>query len=216
VWLVVIYKTTDSLNQVLKGYGRIDVGDVRPVVVGLIAARVHEKAQIDVKYLKPSVRALRVLMTGFMGGRIPKSQLGVDPSERGILEWRNELRDYLAASEETGYTFRKKMLYPPVMALGLVTLRYKSVSASEFWLHVAKQDRLEQHTGPWHLAAFLREMELKQGVEDQRRTARRVASCWNAFIENRTVNHTSVGDVRKPARIEGTPYTTKQLIREVF
>lgn len=213
--LVVIRQLAESAQAVGEAYGRIDTGAVRTPAEAMSALMMAETTGLTQTQLNKMWSAVKVLMNGFMGQTATGNRWEYRVRSRvmrGIVQWKGEARLYFDAIQPGSETHRARLSSAAVLAVGLVTLRYQPERALEFWSQVGARADLQVDTGPWKLVEFVTENPLRI-VND---ASRRVAGCWNAFYHNRPLSRLQVKSVTIPINIDGTPYNTTRIIREVF
>lgn len=213
--LIVVRQIASSINQVYNAYRRLDIGMNRSPAAGIIGGRVHEATGIGKRELPKFIGALKILMNGFQNQTATGNQWKYrnrDVLVRGIYQWQEEARHFFRVADMAAKFHGRRMYSAPVFALALVTLRYQEERALAFWERVAKRDRLQEHSGEWHAVDVITGEPMRYVA----RVTRRLASCWNAAYEGRTIIRTVIKDEGNPIRVLGTPYNGSRIIRETF
>lgn len=103
----------------------------------------------------------------------------------------------------------------PIFSVALVTARFQPDKALEFWRSVAANDGLRRGQPDWILRDFLARLST-QTVRDYPSMERRVAACWNGFMEEREMAFARVEQGTDgswaPIKLVGTPYTGERTI----
>jgi len=126
-----------------------------------------------------------------------------------LLEWvplyKWEINAIYQAISPCTKEDRNIIIKQPVLAVGLITMRYAPDKAREFWSQVAKDDGIERYDArktirSWLVAASVRRFSTEQRVYGTE-ISRAVALAWNAWCDNRTLRYTIVRDTTKPLEL---------------
>lgn len=113
---------------------------------------------------------------------------------------------YAACLEGMSGARRLKMVSGAVTAVAVVTLRFQSVKAWEFWTGVANNDGLKR--GDPRLA-FVTDMMMRKVQAGSVDTFAPAIIAWNAFFNDRDLRLIKVLDSFKP-EIDGTPFNGRK------
>ena len=186
-WFVCIFHSVNSVNEILA------------------AQNMAHEMRLKPKHLKTFNAATRLIVTGFDDGSRAMYFSHFD----AVLDLMHLLRDaaegYLDAIEGGVPNVNMRLHAAPVMAVGLITFHYSLDIAKTFWRDIAQDDGLRQGDPRKVLVEYLKDTNVhheKDGVY-----ARKVAYCWNAQVDGRTIPSTIKNVKEKaPIEIKGTPY----------
>lgn len=104
----------------------------------------------------------------------------------------------------------------PIFAVALVTARFQPEKARAFWGAVAANDGLRRGQPDWVMRDFLARLSTST-VREYPAMERRVATCWNAHMEQRAIAFVSARQNDDgewaPIKLVGTPYDGRQTIQ---
>jgi hypothetical protein len=100
---------------------------------------------------------------------------------------------------------KKKLMSGAVTAVAVITLRYQSDTAWQFWYGVAQNDGLKRGD-PRH--ALVMDMLSRQGTANKTQAFAPPIIAWNAYFNERELRLVKVMDSFKPV-IDGTPFDGK-------
>lgn len=135
-----------------------------------------------------------------------------------LLEWAPPAR-VLFGAIHTGHSpdpVTIRIGNAPIFAVALVTARFQPDRAATFWGAVAANDGLRRGQPDWILRDFLARLSTAT-VREYPGMERRVAACWNAFMEERAMAFVAAkaGEDGEwaPIKLLGTPYDGRQTIQ---
>lgn len=135
-----------------------------------------------------------------------------------LLEWAPTARTLFEAIH-TGHApdmVALRIHNAPIFAVALVTARFEPEKAQKFWGSVSANDGLRRGQPDWILRDFLARLSTST-VREYPAMERRVAACWNAFMEGRTMGfvaaHPNADGDWAPIKLIGTPYDGRQTIQ---
>ncbi len=156
-------------------------------------------------------QGVRIIRDGFIhkepGGSVISLRSRV-VQKRAIEDWIPAAKLYFAAVRDCQTPeLRPRFYNAAVTAIGLITCRYQPQLAETFWRRVAANDLLGNRSPEQALVTMM--------ITTATRTigsggyARRVASVWNAYCENRKIGQARALFMTSPMRLIGTPYRGK-------
>lgn len=217
--LYLILACKNTLAEVDALYRRLDIHSPRTLQDRLRASDLAEKVDLNDWELKATSHAMAILSDGFATNS-PYARKGNTVTSDDDLriqltqEWAPEARQFFECLKGCITKDRGKFQNGTLLAFALVTFRYQSGRASEFWRAVALNDGLERFTPEWTFRN--RVFEEGQSRYTVPEYSRRMALCWNAWYEGRRKLERLIlreDSVDRPIRISGTPYTFDRRIR---
>lgn len=126
------------------------------------------------------------------------------PDERvaAVTAWGPYAQQYYTAIEGTVRHLRAGLKRANTTAIALLTFRYEPERAAAFWQLVATNDGLVKGTPEHSLVNFVLPSRSEQSAQRQ---THRLAVCWNAAYEGRSLSLPRVADASKPVALRGTP-----------
>lgn len=216
----VLHVPMHSLSDAIWEYIGTDDNLPRHMKDLIKVSQIAAKARLSPARLKEMAGALVLLATGFQMHRIGTGGSSWDFLKdrdlklRAILQWAGEGRAYFECMEGASTKLVQKLRQSSRLAVGLVTFRHRPVEAEQFWSRTAANDGLRKGDPCKVLVDLLlegHEGAYKSPIGD----SRRVAVCWNAYIEGRSLDYAKVPLIR-PIRLAGTPYNGEKVIEEFF
>jgi hypothetical protein len=135
-----------------------------------------------------------------------------------LLEWAPFARVVTNATH-TGHSLDPaglRIFNAPIFGVALVTARFQPDKALEFWRAVAANDGLRRGDADWVLRDFLARLSTAT-VRDYPGMERRVAACWNAYMEERQLAFSrveqNIDGTWSPIKLVGTPYSGQRTIQ---
>ena len=128
-----------------------------------------------------------------------------------MREWAGDARLFFDCLRGATHGDRNRFRNGTMIAFAILTMRYQPVKAQEFWTAIALNDGLLRGTPQW----YFRNQIMEQGRKNHHSAemARRMASCWNAYMTGKTINSTVVKNLAANINILGTPYSYHKQIR---
>lgn len=216
--LSVIDVACSSMEEVAIAYGVIDTQLKRSVSDMFSALNMAEEIGLTNTLLSKLGTGVKILKTEFA----PKNLKNIHP---------NDLKGWIREYAESGKRFFSIIAGAPqemttglqrgtTVAVALATIRYASHFFGEariesFWRGVAFDDRLSitdaRKVAHIHLLTTGFSggglSRTKRSIVSESYSARYLAHCFNAFVENREITKTLVRDSSAPIVIDGTPFT---------
>jgi hypothetical protein len=123
-----------------------------------------------------------------------------------MVAWKTPIYAYCRNIQGASGKTRNWFMRAPVMAVGIVTMRWTPEKATDFWYRLSNNDGLLKGTPEHALYEILTNFEVSQRGADW--YSRAVANCWNAFMQNRPLNIVRVYREHEssPILIKGTPW----------
>ncbi len=200
----ILVKPAKSMEQIERWYGCIDQGLKRSTRDAIKAQNLHEELGVSERHAARLSAAVKLIASGFQdggkghgmrtGGR---SNIAVSDLMR---EWAKESKQYyslIAGGEKANiYLFDRA----PVIACGLLTLRYNSEKAITFWEGIAQDDGLRREDPRKRFLIWLQENKEKIST-----TARSFSVAWRNYIEGRELKLLRPTEPSTPLKIMGVP-----------
>jgi len=121
-----------------------------------------------------------------------------------VEKWLNNSQDYFESIRGGQAYIVNRMRGVPIVAVALVTFKFQCTDAKAFWHEVAYAKDLKQGMPAQVLVSLLMQTNVrKMGREAM---SRRVARCWNAFFERRSLERSQVRNTTALIEIAGTPF----------
>lgn len=208
----VLKRIAKSMRQVQDWYSSIDQGLRRTARDAIRAQNIPQELDISERHAGRLSGAVKLIATGFSdvtaknatlsGATLNKAARVRARSNAAVSEllraWAVEGRTYfnlLHGGEPTNmYLFERA----PVIACGLLTIRYVPERAVEFWQGIARDDGLSKDDPRKRFLVFLRDKkERPPGV------ARGFSPAWRAFLEGRSLDLLRPEKATSPISIRG-------------
>jgi hypothetical protein len=207
-WMLLI--ECSSQDEVRSMYIHTDIGKTRTIMDGLKASGVAEEINCAEVLVRRGMQAMRLLGAGFDYQTYRKNVPDRDELFARVLEWQ----DQLVATEEitagSNRIIRRALSNQPTLGVMLVTLRWASRQAYEFWMKVSQADNLVSRTPAHTLFTHLGSTRVND--ENTAIYAKRVAACWNAHIAGVALAQTQVRVSDKPIEIATSPATGRRIV----
>lgn len=100
-----------------------------------------------------------------------------------VQKWAKEAREYEDILKKVKGVMRRKLMSPGVLAVAVVTLRYRPLAARDFWMGVADNDGLRRHDPRQTFINDLLTRSTNTGAIRQR--VQQPALAWNAYYQGR-------------------------------
>lgn len=201
-------------TEVAKIYGTTDIGRSRNINDYIRALSIEHEFGFPPSYTNKLGVAVSFMQAGF---RTP-NRTEITPEERV-----RQMRRYSVAAsayEEilTDIGTRScyvKMKIAGVMSVALVTLdeatrTYGDDKVANFWIGMGRDDGLRIGDPRKTANSHLFEVGISAAAKNRRAsasyTARYLANCFNAWVENREIKYTRVPDANAPISITGTSF----------
>lgn len=126
-------------------------------------------------------------------------------------EYAKAAARYAACLEGLGGPRRKRLLNSAVAAVAVITFKYQSESAWQFWLGVAQNDGLKRGD-PRHALAMDLLSRNRSGGAGTMHSFGPAMIAWNAFYEDRQLQLIRMMPESFVPRIEGTPFDGKKKV----
>lgn len=134
-----------------------------------------------------------------------------------LLEWAPFARVVFEATR-TGHDpdqAARRIYNAPIFSVAMATARFQPERAAEFWRNVAANDGLRRNHADWIMRDFLARLSTST-VRQWPSMERRVAACWNAFMEDRELSFARVepnfDGSWSPIKLVGTPYNGQRSV----
>jgi len=198
---LVVEREVDSMKEVAEIYFKTDRGRARSTRDTFTVFDLDQQLQLNKWQQDALASAIKVLMVGFDR---ETATTGVRIADEIILDaihdWAEAARQYFSTVEGGDGAFGRRFYASPVLAVALVTFKFSPTKAKEFWSKIAQNDGLRKHSPEHAAATYLLTTRVQDvGVATY---ARKLASCWNAYLEGRTLSRV-YGDKTRPIEIKG-------------
>jgi hypothetical protein len=209
-----------SMNDVAAEYATLDAHRVRQTKDLLRGYDLDEQLGFPVSDQERVARTAGILASGFGKASHLRFARTVQFRLPYLLEWAPVARIVFDAIH-TGHSPDPptiRITNAPIFAVALVTARFQPDKSQAFWGAVAANDGLRRGQPDWILRDFLARLSTST-VREWPGMSRRVAACWNAYMEDRPMAFARAEPSREtgdwaPIKLIGTPYdgqTTVQL-----
>lgn len=201
----VLIQDAQTWAEIHKLYYRQDRGGRgRTEAEVLIAVGVAERYGMTSTLARSVFKAQPLIANNFVWPRIHD-----DPSLRnddlrldGCKPWWSIAATYGRIIDAAPRMVRKRLEAAQAVAVGLVTLKYQTEKASEFWAGVAGDDGLRRDDPRKALLIDLAAREWARGGTEG---ALAIATAWNAWFEDRPLKSVHIYEDAS-VRIKGTPF----------
>lgn len=215
---IVVERTLADEDAVAVDYTRTDKGKRRTVADDYRTLSIEEELGVTATQANNLGSACVLILNDFRS--TAQSKIHSDDRLRMMREYGDAMGDYLEVLAGSSADFRHRLMRAATLGVALVTFRFSSSVYSkpkveEFWKGVAFDDGLRA-TDPRKIAnRHLLEVGMVGGAAMSPKVAsvayssRYLASCFNAYIDDRSLNFTKVLDTAKPISIKGSPFSGK-------
>lgn len=214
--LCLIMEDKATMAEVDAAYRRLDGHRPRTLQDRLRASDLSDVTFLNDWEIRQLGHAVAVLATGF-GENNPHDRRR-NPVAREddlriqlIREWADDARKFFDCLKGCNHAERNAFRNPTLIAVALVTIRYRPQEATRFWTTIAQNDGLERDTPEW----VFRNRVFAEGQTGQQRTewARKIAVCWNHYFKgNRSLKAVIVKNPGANIELLGTPYSYERRI----
>jgi hypothetical protein len=124
-------------------------------------------------------------------------------------KWSDYSHEWFRMVKEAPSDLQHDLRKGPIIAVGITTIKYQPNYAKVFWETFMSQSGLKHGNPDYALTMFVRNIPVKKIYAPD--YCRRIATCWNAYYENRGLKNVREG--KPPIRICGTPFNEKRSLR---
>lgn len=190
-----------------RAYAAMDQGTKRTPRQGLIALGAHERLGVPIASAEAAVAALRAI-----GGRFESDQYhtalsqrlkSAEPQDELLTLWHKEIYSYTHCIKGSDMRVQHRFLRKPVMAVGLLTMRYAPLEATQFWTSTALNNGLLRGQPERVLYDYLTLNDSRSRTLPYHCSV--VAGCWNAFVQGREIQKV-MGFEDRPISLKKTPF----------
>jgi hypothetical protein len=157
--------------------------------------------------------AVRFIAGGLSSGAasVRSNTLTTQEHYEHMLDWKDEIETFFLCTQGATKRMTHQISRRAVLSVALITLRFCSETAIQFWSRVARNSGLNRGETCHTLAEYL----ISGRAVDERPhvTAFRVAAAWNAYYQNREITILRATDYAGTPRIHGTPVTGNMLMK---
>jgi len=203
------------------GYGRLDIGLTRTPQDMFSAIHLSEEVGLGPDMINRVGTSVKFINAGFHVVSSNYARLATDDQADMIREYSQAAGAYTEIIAGMPMEMRAGMLRSATMSVALATLRFASTTlgkskVEDFWTGVTFDDGLSigdpRKTANRHI--------LTTGMPSGKRvsnktvwsasySARYLANCWNAWVDDREIKQTRVADERSKISLAGTPFNGK-------
>lgn len=211
IQLTLAYYSCDDDADVARLYSRFDKGGRTPRDV-YRALGIAENMELKDRQLHKLYAALRFMNCGFSRKNF------VDKGEDTLAEayyWKDEAHEFFNAVKSSLTVIHAA----PIMSVALVTFRFQSKIANEFWSQVAGDDGLAKNDPRKILNKFIQENRIQysgfnRGIKPitPEHLSRAVATAWNAYFSGQPLTKITVYDADREILIRGTPFKRSEIV----
>jgi hypothetical protein len=212
--LVVIIVNAASENEVRAAYYNSDIGLSRPLSDAICISGVMGETGLTQKEVEIVASATKFIQSGLADRKNGSKRLverNRDVRLQAVRHWGAPAKAYFEAMADHDELLRKVVYNKTPVAVGILTFQYQPERAARFWRAVAANDGLRK--GSAEHAAFGLLATATNDKLPANLYARKLAYCWNAYMEGRDVKLIVVRDPKKPLLLKGTPYDGVQVLR---
>jgi hypothetical protein len=211
---VVVFHAVTTMAEVAELYYRNDIGKRRTVKDMFTASGLSEELCLTKSDLTFFAGAVKILDKNFLSKSM--SKWSPDDIRNLLIEWRRECQQFYKVTYGGESTVIHKLRNGGVLSVALMTFRVYPEKAVHFWHAVACNSGLIDGQPERTLVKYLMKYYARKSSELD--TIRRVAQCWNAYVEGKRIEQTKPSDLDKPVVIKGKPIEVQEeeLIREAL
>jgi hypothetical protein len=188
----------ESMEEVRQAFIRTDIGLKRTIHDAVRMAHLDEELGTSAHNAKCVMSGMSLLLS-----RNARSGAHREDLLLAAREWKPEIKAYLAAAEHPSMLLKGRLVASPVLFVGLITVRFQREKAVEFWSAVAQNSGLVKDQPEAKLVEFLGSVIRIETRDDD--IIRRIAVCWNAAYEKKTISRIQVGNPKRSIELRGTP-----------
>ena len=211
IQLTLAYYSCDDDVDVARLYSRFDKGGRTPRDV-YRALGIAENMELKDSQLHKLYAALRFMNCGFSRKNF------VNRGEDTLAEaycWKDETHEFFNAVKSSLTVIHAT----PIMSVALITFRFQSKIANEFWSQVAEDDGLAKNDPRKILNKFIQENRIQYSGFNRgtkpitpEHLARAVATAWNAYFSGKSLTKLTVYKANREILIKGTPFKRAEII----
>lgn len=196
----------DTDDDVARLYYHEDTNRRRSFHDSVRAIEFVERLGINQTQIKQTAAALRWARSNFGADRKVYDYVTQDDMLEWVPMYKWEVNAIYQAISPCTKEDRNIIIKQPVLAVGLITMRYAPDKAKEFWAQVAQDDGMERYDPrktirSWLIASSIRKFASEGRVVQGTEISRAVALAWNAWCDGRTLRYTLVRDTTKPLEL---------------
>ena len=212
--LPVMYYEVPDESEEAKLYSRIDRQRRRNFADSVRATGICADVNMTPTMIAKTASALRFIKGDFGISRGYSRAVSDDELLEWIPFWAWETRAVYNAITPCSGEDRSLIVQVPVFAVALITMRYKTEKARDFWRQVAQDDGIERGDPRktlrnWLLSTKRRRSDMSRAV-DYTEISRGVMLAWNAWVEDRPLKNMPRQISAGRAKIVGTSYSGAQ------
>jgi len=211
------YETDEDFSI---AYGHFDQHSKRSLTDTLRAAGIDSEFGFTVRQMRHMASAVKAIHESRFGADRKATANAIEDLQEWIRYYVDAAELYWEAIDGAPGFLRSPLDRAATMSVALVTCKFGSISYGEdktfdFWRGIALDDGLSANDPRKVANRHLLTAVMSSGNGGNRDGANRVtpaysarylANCWNAWIENRKIGSTNVRDVAQDIHILGTPF----------
>lgn len=205
-WTVVVHQCR-SMDAVRSLYYKFDTNTkIRQASQVLAGVGFADKTGLSRQMAVALFNAVPFIASGFGTSKRDQDILVNRVMDRRLAlasQYVDAAREYEICLEGTPARIKKKFMSGGVTAVALVTLRYQSAVAADFWKGAASNDGLRKGDPRLTLYNDLNSRQMNAGSSSQ--SVNSPATAWNAYFDNRNLKIIKVY-ARRAVTISGTPF----------
>lgn len=202
LFLPIVICDCPAWDDVALLYVTTDNGKFRKPQEGFKPYDMTQRLDLNEWQLRSLYAALRIIEEDFVPGRTRK---GVWMMKDMMAQWSPHMHNYINATKTS--QFARRFMRRDLAATGIATFADAYEKASDFWTQVAVDDGLRVGDPRKVLHRFIIQTSIQGGTAMGGLTTeyalRVIASCWNAWFEEREMKRYRV-DAGKPVELAGT------------
>jgi hypothetical protein len=211
ITVTMLHLVARTEKELHKDYIHADSGIIRTTGDKLGASGIADILSLNLFKITKIGSATQAVINAFDYKQTNKRINSTDELLSALWCWADYGKVYLDTISKGDSKMQKLLLRKSIMAVGMITFRYKPALADQFWSAVALDDGLKKDTPQKKLVDYLKSTT-PAGIPIKHQ-ALRAAYCWNAFMDGREVKSLLVPKAweMQPIRIEGTPFDGTEL-----
>lgn len=212
--LPIVYYTCETRAEEAELYYRTDRNRKRTLADSMRVTELPGKLGLSPTQIRDVSAALRHIKTNFGASSARQHQVSDDDLLEWIPLWAWECKSIHRAISPCTTRERSLILRKAVLSVALITMRYQSRAAKEFWGQVARDDALERADPRKTLRDWLTSAQRQGKAPGEKlrnnELSRGAILAWNAWREGRVLRYIVPKDKFGIVQIDGTDYSGSQ------
>ncbi len=211
--LPVVFYEVDSDKEVAELYFRIDRQRQRNLGDSIRATDLPRETGLSPSVIKVTMSALRHMRGNFGTNREIMRGVSDDDLVSWMPNWTWEVNMVRNSIMPCGDINIRMIEQQAVLSVAMITMRYQTQKAREFWRQVAQDDGLQKYDPRKTIRNYL--ISIRAAYNQTKRVraheiSRSVILAWNAYYEGRNLRYVQPRDITSPVRILGTVFSGVQ------